>query len=216
MKTRKIFEMESYGGRAINNIIYNIIKPNSRVLDLGCGNGILGEFLKKDKNCYVSGLEVDKTLVEKARGKLDSIICADIRDLNNVSLDEKFDYVVCADILEHIMDPQSVLHVIKNFITPDGYLLVSMPNIANWRIRLELLMGKFEYRPLTITDPGHLRFYTKYTAKKLLAECGYTVKKILPKNSAYKSDFLIRWLGRLWGSLFAYQLIFVARIKDGV
>lgn len=206
--------LKSYGELAINNIIYNVIRPNSKVLDLGCGSGLLGALLRKDKNCYVCGVEVDKELKEKASAKLDSVICEDIKNVNLLSFNDKFDYVVCADVLEHTPDPVPVLVAIKNFLNPHGCLLVSMPNVANWRIRIGLLMGNFEYKPFGIMDPGHLRFYTKATARRLLEDSGYTVKKIFSKNSAYKKDFLIRWLGKIWGNLFAYQFVFVAKAED--
>lgn len=208
---RDAHNLKSYGELAVNDIIYNIIRPNSRVLDLGCGSGQLGALLRKNKNCYVCGVELDKELKEKAIAQLDSVICEDIVNVNLLSFNDKFDYVVCADVLEHTLDPVPILHAIKNFLNPQGYLLVSVPNVANWRIRIGLLMGNFEYSPFTIMDPGHLRFYTKATARRLLEDSGYTVTKILPKNSAYKRDFLIRWLGRIWGTLFAYQFVFVAQ-----
>lgn len=210
---KKVFDPESYEMLAINNIIYGIIKPNSRVLDLGCGKGVLGDFLRKNKKCHVYGLEFDAYLAEQAGSRLDSVICADIRDLHKFSFDEKFDYIVCADIIEHIADPYPVLDAVKGILAPSGCLLASIPNIANWRIRIRLLMGRFEYKPLTITDPGHMRFYTKATAKKMLQDSGYKISRILPKNSAYKKDFFMRWLGKLWGNLFAYQFIFVAHVK---
>lgn len=211
MTVRNILEKEDYGRLAINDVIYRFIRPNSRVLDLGCGNGVLGEFLRRNKNCYVCGLEFDAKLAEVARTKLDFVIREDIQNIAKISFDNKFDYVICADILEHIMDPIPILHRIKALLAQGGYLLVSIPNIANWDIRLRLLIGRFEYKALTITDPGHLRFYTKSTANKLLEDNGYTIVHILPKNSAYKKDFLMRWLGRLWGNMFAYQFVFVAR-----
>lgn len=216
MTVRNILEKGDYGRLAINDVIYRFIRPNSMVLDLGCGNGILGESLRKNKKCYVCGLEFDAKLAEQACSRLDSVIREDIQNITNLTFDKKFDYVVCADILEHIMDPMPILYGIKNLLAQDGYLLVSIPNIANWDIRLGLLTGRFEYKPLTITDPGHLRFYTKSTAKKLLEDTGYTVTHIFPKNSAYKRDFFMRWLGKLWGSLFAYQFIFVSHAKTGV
>lgn len=203
--------MIDYKELPINNIIYDIIKPNSRVLDIGCGNGVLGGTLRRNKNCYVCGLEIDPELVKLAEKQLDSVINTDIQDLQKLSLNGGYDYVVCADILEHIPNPIPVLNVIKRFLTPKGYLLVSIPNIANWRIRMRLLIGRFEYESLTITDPGHMRFYTKTTAKRLLEGCGYRVIKIFSKNSAYKRDFLMKLLGRLWGNLFAYQFVLVAR-----
>lgn len=208
---RDAHNLKSYGELAVNDIIYNIIRPNSRVLDLGCGSGQLGALLRKNKNCYVCGVELDKELKEKAIAQLDSVICEDIVNVNLLSFNDKFDYVVCADVLEHTLDPVPILHAIKNFLNPQGYLLVSVPNVANWRIRIGLLMGNFEYSPFGIMDPGHIRFYTKATARRLLEDSGYTVTKILPKNSAYKRDFLIRWLGRIWGTLFAYQFVFVAQ-----
>lgn len=206
-----MFNISDYSVLAENDVIYNFIKPNSTVLDLGCGNGGLGGHLRRNKNCRVCGLEADKKLAEAATRQLDSVVCEDIKDIHKISFETRFDYIVCADILEHILDPGQVLHDIKNLLAEDGYLLVSVPNIANWRIRVMLLSGRFQYRPLTITDPGHIRFYTRDTARAMLESAGYRIDRILPKNSAYKKDWMMRLLGKLWGNMFAYQFVFIAR-----
>ena len=189
-----------------NEEIYRLVENGWRVLDIGCGSGQLGERLKADKRCSVIGVEIDKNKANQARERIDDVINSDIEiisdDLANYGC---FDAVIFADSLEHLRDPKVTLERLSKCLNDDGYILVSLPNIANWVIRLKLLFGKFDYKESGILDKTHFHFYTLSTAKKLIQESGFEIIYIGSYNR------LMKRLGRMWKGLFAHQLIVKAQ-----
>jgi SAM-dependent methyltransferase len=90
-------------------------------------------------------------------------------------LNEQFERIVFADLLEHLPDPIPVLAGYRRLLAPGGRLLVSLPNVAAWTVRLELLFGRFEYAESGILDRTHLRFFTRASGRRTLEAAGYRV-----------------------------------------
>jgi 2-polyprenyl-3-methyl-5-hydroxy-6-metoxy-1,4-benzoquinol methylase len=142
----------------------------------------------------------------------------------------KFDVVVFADVLEHLPNPASVLHLTRKVLNPGGLVIASIPNIAHWSIRWELLRGRFDYQPYGIMDATHLRWFTEKTVRSLFESCGYEVETIkhtagLAADVYHKTFFwknfrprryrfpLIQWLARTKPRLFGLQHVVRARLK---
>ena len=140
------------------------------------GSGILGTKLK-EKGCLVYGIDISKKALALAKKRVDKTILLDI-EKDVPSLDKKFDVIIFADILEHLRDPEKVLKRYLQFLKPNGKIVVSLPNIANWSIRIKLLFGSFRYTETGILDKTHLHFYTLQTAKDFLRNSGITLQKI--------------------------------------
>ncbi len=90
----------------------------------------------------------------------------------------RFDLILFADVLEHVADPLAVLRRLLGYLTDDGHVLVSLPNVAAWTVRLGLLAGRFDYRPSGILDDTHLRFFTRDSARRLLEDAGLDVLRV--------------------------------------
>ncbi len=158
-----------------------------------------------------------------AAGAYDRWVTAPIDSL--VDLDRPFDVIVCADVLEHLAEPERVLASVRRWLAPGGLLLVSVPNVANAAIRLSLLAGRFEYSDKGILDRTHLRFFTRRSARRLVEQAGFRVRRIratpvpaelaLPVLGRFPFRPLSRALAaaaaRAWPTLFAYQFLFDAR-----
>lgn len=118
-------------------IILNLVDSNSKVLDLGCGDGELLYKLKKEKNCLVRGVEISHTGLKECLAKGLSVFQGDIQEGIKDYRDRAFDYVILSYTLQELMKPhialQKVLRVGKKII-------VSFPNFGNWKIRLYLLL----------------------------------------------------------------------------
>ena len=158
--------------------IIPIIPPNTKTfLDLGCARGNFGRLIKsKIPGSYVVGIEQNEHEAHIAQNKLDKVI---IGNVLNSCIDEKFDCVTCLDMLEHIVDPEALLLKIKNdFLTPNGVLVLSIPNIGHWSIIEDLLAGRWDYIPAGTLCTTHLRFFTLHTIKNLLKESGFRVKSV--------------------------------------
>ena len=156
-----------------------LIGFNKKVLEFGCATGFISKILK-DRGCTVIGIEIDKCAAKKAEDYCDRVIVGDLESLDfNESLGhEIFDVIYFGDVLEHLKDPKRILLGIKNFLSKDGYLVISVPNIAHWSTRLELFDGNFDYQTIGILDDSHLRFFTKKSITNLLESCGYFIEAI--------------------------------------
>ena len=157
--------------------IFNFVKPNSRILDVGCSSGRLGSELIKEKNAYVVGIDIDKEDIEIAKKNLNEAYIFDLEHDDFKSLG-KFDTVIFADVIEHLINPVSVLKKIKNNILPNGQLIFSVPNMANGIVRLELLAGRFEYKQWGLLDRTHLHYYDLPELEKVLGSSGYAITKL--------------------------------------
>ncbi len=117
-------------------VIAQIIQNNKRVLDVGCGDGTLMEYLKKNQKNDVRGLEPKKDLVQKCISKGLSVIEGDAEKELFQFPKKSFDYVVLSQTLQAFLDPQEVLNQLLRI---GKQTIVTIPNFGHWKIRLHLL-----------------------------------------------------------------------------
>jgi len=143
------------------------------VLDVGCGRGLNGE-IAHEKGAHAVGIEQWKPSADAARARLDEVIEADIEhdDSTNALGNRRFDLIIFGDVLEHTRDPLGVMERFLPFLEDGGHVIVSLPNVAAWTVRLGLLAGNFEYAQSGILDETHLRFFTRQTATRLVERAG--------------------------------------------
>lgn len=154
-------------------LLVELVGRDKRVLDVGCANGALGRMLKV-RGCRVSGLEMDGAAAQVAQQVLDDVLVGDVGDVDLVGHfgEASFDVVVFGDVLEHLADPCAVLKRVRPLLTGSGSVLASIPNVAHGSVRLSLLNGRFDYRPLGLLDSTHLRFFTRGSVHELFREAG--------------------------------------------
>jgi len=185
--------------------IIKYVGKNKRILDVGCATGYLARRLIESDN-EVYGIEIDPEAAEEAKKYCKDVIVADVESLKELPYPERFfDVIICADILEHLKRPDQVLWMLKKYLKCDGLLIVSLPNVAYWRVRLNLLFGRFNYEEVGIMDKTHLRFFTIKTGKDLIQKCGFNIIKVDYCGWAMKYPLL-----KLFPTWFAYQFIIVA------
>jgi methionine biosynthesis protein MetW len=153
-----------------------------RVLDIGCASGALGGALKESQPVEVIGIEVDEEYATDARERLDSVICGDVdrvlaeRDLG------RFDCVVAADVLEHLVDPWGALRAAAALLVPGGAAVVSLPNIRYWQALARIAFGgTWPREDAGIFDRTHLRWFTTRDAHSLLEQAGLRVDAASPQ-----------------------------------
>ena len=192
-----------------------------RLLDLGAAGGHLGRAVR-DRCAFLAGVEPDPRLPASCREGYDDWRVADA--LAAGGWDAPFDAVVCADVLEHLPRPEALLDRIRAWLRPGGILLASIPNVANITIRAALLSGRFPYAERGILDRTHVRFYTRRSARALLEDGGFRVRRVeataMPYELAVAALGRAPWKGavralasgsaRLWPTLFGYQFVFEA------
>lgn len=160
--------------------IFGYIRPQAKVLDAGCACGALAQALNRDKGCKVYGLDYNPESVAygKSLGVFERVECCDLNNLTVGSFPEyagSFDYVVCGDVLEHLVNPAAALAVLKTYLKPGGEMIISLPNVAHGSIKANLLLNDFTYTDLGILDKTHLHFYTWRSIAVFLAENGLKI-----------------------------------------
>lgn len=157
--------------------IFQFIQPGARILDVGCSSGNLGAALKKEKQVTVIGVDIDADDVTLAKKNLDEAHVVNV-EKDSLSKFGKFDYVIMADVIEHLVDPISVLKKIKPALKSDGRFIFSIPNMANATIRIELLKGRFEYHDWGLLDRTHLHFYDHHEIDRVFSGAGFKIESM--------------------------------------
>ena len=226
-------EGSRYGGYRLepaeaSGLLVDGIPHGARVLDVGCGDGTLSLMLRDKKDADVIGLEPNRERADAAASRGVSVFQMEL----SPALSEKlglFDVVMFADVLEHIPDPAAVLKTAAGMLRPGGIVLASVPNVAHWTVRLNLLKGKFEYTHTGIMDSTHLRWYTRSSLIELFNEAGYSVDGIRSSAGVWIWDYkgrrpwrwlaerrreeLVRWMALKWPTAFGYQHVVKASPK---
>lgn len=163
------------------------IKKGANILDIGCGRGILGKFLQDKYSALVTGIEITPENYSMASTVLHNTMLGDVERMESSVLGKDFDYVIFSDSLEHLLEPQAVLEKMKSALAKEGRVLISIPNVRNFRVTLPLLFAdNWEYQDEGLLDRTHLRFFTHSSICNLLDRCGYQVEHVfldLPKSS---------------------------------
>ncbi|MBI2276591.1 MAG: class I SAM-dependent methyltransferase [Dechloromonas sp.] len=158
-----------------NGIVARLIRPGSRVLDVGCGMGGTLKSLRDTRQCEVVGLEPNHSRAAAVEEAGVTIIQTTLDQADPATLG-MFDYVMFLDVLEHMANPHEVLVDAGRLLKPGGVVIVSVPNVAHWSVRLNLLFGNFDYAEAEIMDATHLRWFTRRTVTKMVEAAGYELK----------------------------------------
>lgn len=153
-----------------------------RVLDVGCGFATTSERIQKLGN-EVTGIDSAPDIGSVAGKRLAHVVQADLEDFDAVTRalgPARFDAIIFADVLEHLVWPVSTLRRYLAWLKEGGSVIVSLPNVGLWSVRLAHLAGRWEYEETGVLDRTHLRFFTRKSARWLLEQA-----KLDPVNVTY-------------------------------
>jgi 2-polyprenyl-3-methyl-5-hydroxy-6-metoxy-1,4-benzoquinol methylase len=193
-----------HGLSASHRIVLDAIADGARVLDVGCATGYLAAELSR-RGCTVDGIEFDPAAAEQARAHCRAVVVGDLEapathaDVREMLAGERPDVIVCADVLEHLRDPWSVLSWLRTLLAPGGRAVISVPNIAHWTARRALLRGRFDYTDHGLFDRTHLRFFTRASAAELARRAGFAVLAEHPVDAPLPLESRVPALGRVRG-----------------
>lgn len=217
------FKDDPYSSHRLIPQLVRRLSPPGRVLDVGCDDGFAGRDLIA-AGFQVWGIDRNPVTLRKAARYYQHTILADV-DSELPLTDGAFDVIIFADILEHLTNPAAVFAHFAESLAPGGLVIMSVPNVAYWHVRLSLLLGRFEYDDRGILDRTHVLFFTLRTARRFLEDAGFRIEAVdatplpLPlvcsATAPGRPLFFLHTLGfrlaRVWKTLFGYQLIFAAR-----
>jgi 2-polyprenyl-3-methyl-5-hydroxy-6-metoxy-1,4-benzoquinol methylase len=155
------YDVDTSSETAPANVV-RMVGHGKRVLEVGCGPGSITRILAEQSQCRVTGFELDPEAIKKVRPFCEVVIQADLNSEEWPHLiddSEQFDVVVAADVLEHLYDPWTTLKRMVQFISPNGYLVISLPHIGHAAVMGCMIDGDFNYRDWGLLDRTHIRFF---------------------------------------------------------
>jgi len=178
--------------------VLRMIKPKSKVLEIGAGPGSITSRLSGSLECDVVALEIDPTALEKLRDFARSVYPSDLNDPSwsdeLLEKEGKFDYVIAADVLEHVYDPWTVLKGMKSLLNDTGSVVLSLPHVGNAAVLGCLVDEDFEYRDWGLLDRTHVRFFGIKNVQQLLESQGMSIEQAeFVVRTPEMTEFVHRW-----------------------
>ncbi len=201
-------------------------KGCKRLLDIGCGAGDNAGLVKsRDSECDVFGITHSAVEADLARRHMAQCWVFDIETALPADLaNQSFDVLIFSHVLEHLREPAVVLARFSRLLRSGGQVLIAVPNVLSWRMRVQFLLGRFEYESSGVLDDTHLRFFTYFTADKYLLSKASQLeltnkivdgsvplwwlrRHVLPRKWA---EYVDQWGCRYWPNLFGGQVLIKA------
>ena len=173
------------------------IDKGTHVLDLGCGNGVMMDYLQTDKQCSGYGIEIDDAMIPLCVDRGVSVIQRDLEAGLSIFGDNTFDTVLCLSALQMMKDVEGVL---RDIARVGGDAIVSFPNFAYWPHRIALLRGRMPVSkslPYEWYDTPNLRCATIRDFEELADEIGLQVIDCVALDDGKPVEFLRNWRGSL-------------------
>ena len=197
-------------------LIFIPIKARN-ILEIGCGAGTFSEQVKSRQDAEIWGIELDFDSAKIAKSVLDKIFVDDVFNVVDEIPDHQFDCIICNDVLEHIIDPYSLVSKLLKKLTVEGVLVASIPNVRYFKVLYHLNFSKrWDYKDWGVLDRTHLRFFTYKNIRELFENQGYeivSINGINPTKSPYFKIINLLTLGHYWDSRYI-QFVCVAKAKS--
>ena len=157
------FEINEINPNTVHGMILSQIKPGSRILECGCATGYMTKYMKEKLNCTVDIIDIDSESVEKASVYASDAKCYDLDDsywfIYFYNKRDKYDYILFADVLEHLRNPMDVLKDASRLLKDGGKIIISIPNICHNDILVRMFYDHFNYSSLGLLDNTHIHFW---------------------------------------------------------
>ena len=215
-----------------NQPLIEMMKPGpARILDIGCGSGGNASLIKdRYPSSEIVGVTYSAKEAELARSHMTRVWVFDLEsDIPTELLDQRFDVLICSHILEHLRDPALILARLIKMLRVGGQVLIAVPNVLSWRMRVQFLRGNFEYQSYGVLDDTHLRFFTYNTSDRLLSlspELQLEYKRVTGSMPLWLlrryfipgewCRYIDRWGSVKWPNLYGDQILISAiKSKEG-
>ena len=172
-----------------------------KILDVGCGKGHFASQFKGKMETW--GIEIDPEMAKFAQTNLDKVLVGDVLEKMSELPDSYFDCIIFNDVLEHTLDPYSILKQIKNKLSPEGIVICSIPNIRHISVLKMLFIDKqWKYTNFGIMDKTHFRFFTRKSLADMFNDAGYEILKMQGIN------------GTSWWKFYPLNILALGSLSD--
>lgn len=164
-----------YYGEIRSDVLPYVPPGTETILEVGCGRGVTGRFLRDELGCRVTGVELNPEVAREAETHLDRVIEGDVSELDDSQAGEMegaFDVVLGLELFEHLESPEEFLRRARGWLRPGGRIVLSVPNVGHYSVVEDLLAGRWDYLPIGLLCYTHLRFFTRRTLEDWLRRCG--------------------------------------------
>lgn len=155
------------------------IRSGATVLECGCASGYMTEYLKEQLHADVYIVERDKSGFDQARQFAVDGLCTDLEQVDawgTYFANLRFDYILFADVLEHLHNPTAVLKKAAELLKQDGAVLTSVPNVAHADVLFNLYNNQWNYQPFGLLDDTHIHFFGPENIHALVKSAGLTLR----------------------------------------
>jgi len=180
------------------DIVELIIKCSpKKVLDVGCGSGYIAKLLKSRlPELTIDGIDISRIALQRAEEHLHEYWQLNI-DKEDLPLEsDRYNTAICIEVLEHLYDPEHALNEIYRVLQSGGHGVLTVPNLAYWRFRLDLFRGRV---PFPAADPRHLHQYDLASFKEALLQVGFKIIKM--SGHGVRFSWLAKWKPSLFSDI---------------
>ncbi len=182
-----------YYGVVRSDILPHVRAGVREALEIGCGRGLTGKFLKDSLGCRVTGVELNPVVAQSARENLDAVVSGDVM---TVAIPGRYDLIVACELFEHLVEQEAFLGRMRELLAPGGTILLSVPNVGHWSVVEDLLAGRWDYLPIGLLCYTHFRFFTRHTLENWVRRSGYSDVELVPQRTEVPESFLELAAGR--------------------
>ena len=174
------FSIDSINTNSTHGKILSQIKEGSTVLECGCATGYMTRFMKEKMGCSVSIVEIDEEAYNIARESAEDGFCGNLDEhyWADHFKNDKFDYIIFADVLEHLRNPVRTLSFAKKLLKNDGKVIFSIPNICHNDIMIRMYYDNFTYTNIGLLDNTHIHFWGGTNLPGFCDKAGFDIEVI--------------------------------------
>ena len=184
------------------------VDPNARILEIGCGSGDTGALaLAGGRAGHYTGVDISERAAAKARRVLSEVHVGNVETMDFPWPNDSFDAVILSEVLEHLIEPWSVVAKLARVAKPGAIFLASSPNVAHYHVVASLVRGRFELADQGTFDRTHMRWFTPASYAEMFTRAGLRVEVVKPLTPmAPRTQWLSRVTGGRFDHLFMRQI----------
>jgi len=155
--------------------------PKARLLEIGAGSGETSAYALAESKCgWCCGVELCEGPAAEAGKKLQRVIVGDVEQVELDLPEQHFDILILSEVLEHLVDPWSVLRRLFKLMKPGAIVVAGSPNVCHYGVAWALLRGRWRYEARGVFDSTHLRWFSPSGYRDMCETCGFVVDEVAP------------------------------------